>query len=61
MTCPEMIAIGAYILGALSLDDRLEMQRHLDDCEACREELLRLAPLPGLLHAVDVHMLDFGV
>lgn len=52
MTCPETIAIGAYVLGALGAEERRATERHLTTCESCREALLQFAHLPGLLHAV---------
>lgn len=54
MTCPETIATGAYVLGALDPGERLELERHLRDCASCREALLRFANLPGLLHALTL-------
>ncbi|MFE6946595.1 zf-HC2 domain-containing protein [Streptomyces chartreusis] len=41
--------LGAYVLGGLSEDDRRVVEAHLPDCEECRDELARSAPLPGLL------------
>jgi Putative zinc-finger len=49
MTCPRTVALGAYVLGALERDERAVLEAHLETCEVCREELDRLAPLPGLL------------
>ncbi|TCO35908.1 putative zinc finger protein [Kribbella steppae] len=54
MTCPETIAIGAYVLGALDTAERRATEEHLSTCESCREALLQFAPLPGLLHAVPL-------
>jgi anti-sigma factor RsiW len=47
--CPRAIALGAYVLGALERAERRETEAHLELCPACRAELERLAPLPGLL------------
>lgn len=54
MTCPETVATGAYVLGALDAGERLELERHLRDCATCREALLRFANLPGLLHTLTL-------
>jgi hypothetical protein len=54
MTCPETIAIGAYVLGALDVEERRTTERHLATCASCREALLQFAHLPGLLHAVPL-------
>jgi hypothetical protein len=49
MTCPRTVALGAYVLGALEREERARLEAHLETCTICREELDRLAPLPGLL------------
>jgi hypothetical protein len=49
MTCPRTVALGAYVLGALEREERARLEAHLETCAICREELDRLAPLPGLL------------
>jgi hypothetical protein len=54
MTCPETIAIGAYVLGSLDADERLETDQHIRDCAQCRETLLQFAHLPGLLHTLTL-------
>lgn len=54
MTCPETIAIGAYVLGALDVEERRTTEEHLATCASCREALLQFAHLPGLLHAVPL-------
>jgi hypothetical protein len=54
MTCPRTVALGAYVLGALEREDRAELEAHLETCDICREELDRLAPLPGLLSRLTV-------
>jgi anti-sigma factor RsiW len=38
-----------YVLGALSPGERRRFERHLRGCPVCREEVVRLAGLPGLL------------
>jgi len=47
--CGESVSLGAYLLGALSPDERLAMERHIAGCAVCQGELVQLAPLPGLL------------
>jgi hypothetical protein len=54
MTCPRTVALGAYVLGALEREERSELEAHLESCPVCREELDRLAPLPGLLSRLSV-------
>ena len=58
MTCPRTIALGAYVLGALDREERCELEAHLDTCAICRDELDRLAPLPGLLSRLSVEDAD---
>jgi hypothetical protein len=40
---------AAYLLGALSPQDRREFEAHLRECEECSRSVARLAGLPGLL------------
>jgi len=58
MRCPETIAIGAYVLGALDSEERHATEEHLRACADCREALLQFAPLPGLLHVVPLEDLE---
>lgn len=44
--------LGVYLVGAVSPADRSAVGRHLAGCTDCREELARLAGLPGLLGTV---------
>ena len=44
--------VGAYLLGALDPADRAVYQAHLAGCPLCEAELLRMAPLPGLLQRI---------
>lgn len=41
--------LGAYVLGALEPAERRQVDRHLEDCASCRDELGRLSVLPPLL------------
>ena len=42
-------SLGAYVLGGLEPAERDVVERHLEECPACRVEVGELAPLPGLL------------
>lgn len=42
-------ASGAYALNALPEDERLTFERHLEDCETCREEVAELQATAALL------------
>jgi hypothetical protein len=48
---------GAYVLGALSPEERLEFERHLSGCPGCARSVQQLAGLPGLLSQVSVDVL----
>jgi hypothetical protein len=54
MTCVQMTSLGAYVLGALDGPERQALEEHLRECAHCRDELVRLAPLPGLLTQVSL-------
>jgi Putative zinc-finger len=58
MSCPRTVALGAYVLGALEREERTELEAHLETCFICREELDRLAPLPGLLSRLTIEQAD---
>ena len=49
---------GAYVLGALSPDDRAEFERHLSGCRDCSAAVRDLAGLPGLLARVPQSVLE---
>lgn len=49
---------GAYVLGALSAEDRAAFERHLPGCDSCTSAVRELAGLPGLLARVPVEALD---
>lgn len=51
--CAQLrLALGAYVLGALEPAERAQLEVHLADCPACREELSGFAGLPGLLSRI---------
>lgn len=54
MRCGEASSIGAYVLGALDLQERLATEQHLGVCAMCRQELIEVAHLPGLLHRLTL-------
>ncbi|MEO6087754.1 MAG: zf-HC2 domain-containing protein [Umezawaea sp.] len=58
MSCFQVTSLGAYLLGALDPAERSVFERHLNTCQVCREELIRLAPLPGLLGQVTLADLE---
>jgi hypothetical protein len=58
MICVRTVDIGPYLLGAVSAEHRLELEQHLESCPTCREEVIRLAGLPGLLWRVPGMDLD---
>ncbi|MBN9153176.1 MAG: zf-HC2 domain-containing protein [Microbacterium sp.] len=45
---------AAYVLGALSADDRREFEAHLEACPDCRRGVAELAPTVALLSRVTV-------
>jgi hypothetical protein len=56
MTCPITVHLGVYALGAADSAERMLLESHLPSCPACRAELARLEPLPGLLARVPAHL-----
>lgn len=44
---------GAYVLGALSADDRRDYEEHLRSCERCRADVAEFGGLPGLLSRIE--------
>jgi hypothetical protein len=50
----ERLSLGAYVLGSLDPVERAQVEEHLGDCAACRDELSQLAGLPGLLARISV-------
>jgi Putative zinc-finger len=57
-TCQFEHDDGAYVLGALSPEDRVAFERHLTTCAECAQSVRQLAGLPGLLARVPVEILD---
>jgi hypothetical protein len=57
MTCGMSVHLGVYALGAADAAERTLVQTHLASCPACRAELARLEPLPGLLAQVPLSLL----
>lgn len=49
MSCEHSHLDGAYVLGALSPNERQEFERHLLGCAECSRSVRELAGLPGLL------------
>jgi anti-sigma factor RsiW len=45
--------LGGYLLGGLDDADTDRLDAHLLDCDECRAELARLAPVPELLRSLD--------
>lgn len=44
---------AAYVLGALSPQERSDFEQHMADCASCREAVRSLAGMPGLLAGTD--------
>ena len=44
---------AAYVLGALEPHERVEFERHLHECDLCRDEVQLVAAIPGLLAQID--------
>lgn len=61
MTCANTVTLGAYLLGALDPRERFEFEAHLGECDTCRVELVRLAPLPGMLNQISLDDFSEGL
>lgn len=57
-SCPHAHLDAAYVLGALSAEERLEFERHLPGCATCSRAVQQLAGLPGLLSQVSPEVLE---
>ena len=51
---------AAYVLGALSPEDRRRFEAHLEECPECRASVRELAGLPALLSRVPAPSVDAG-
>ena len=60
MSCQMTMSLGVYVLGAAETGERARVEAHLRGCPACRAELMRLAPLPGLLASVPADLRPAG-
>jgi anti-sigma factor RsiW len=49
MTCSRTLDVAPYLLGAISAGERRSLEQHLESCSTCRDEVIQLAGLPGLL------------
>ncbi len=49
---------AAYVLGALSPEERLAFERHLSGCATCSASVRDLAGLPGLLAMVSAEVIE---
>ncbi len=56
MNCEMSVHLGVYALGAADAAERALVETHLSGCPACRAELARLEPLPGLLARVPLSL-----
>lgn len=56
MNCAMSVHLGVYALGAADAAERTLVETHLANCPACRAELARLEPLPGLLARVPLSL-----
>ncbi|MEU4238778.1 zf-HC2 domain-containing protein [Actinoplanes sp. NPDC026619] len=53
--------LGGYLLGGLDDNDTDRLDAHLRDCDECRDELDRLAPVPELLQRLPDAQRSAGV
>jgi Putative zinc-finger len=61
MNCPVTMSLSAYVLGGADAREQLLVADHIPGCPPCREELARLAPIPGLLARLPPAMVPGGV
>jgi hypothetical protein len=52
--CRLTLSVGSMLIGALEPPDRRELLAHLPGCARCREEVVLLSSLPGLMHRVHL-------
>jgi len=60
-SCQLAHSDAAYVLGSLTPAERLEFERHLPGCAACRRSVAQLAGMPGLLGRVTAETLESAV
>jgi hypothetical protein len=53
-TCEMTTSLGPYLLGGVELDEWSSIDGHLQWCEICQAEVVRLAGLPGLIGKIPV-------
>lgn len=53
-----VLAVGPYLLGALDPETRRQVRDHLDICQTCQYELVRLAAVPGFLSHATPRQVD---
>jgi hypothetical protein len=58
MSCDLAHLDAAYVLGALSPEERLAFERHLATCPSCSAAVRDLAGLPGLLAQVSPEVVE---
>ena len=58
MSCEFAHLDAAYVLGALSPDERLAYERHLTTCASCSATVRDFAGLPGLLAQVSPEVVE---
>lgn len=58
MTCPFSRQDGAYLLGALSPQERRTFEEHLANCSICSAALSEVAGLPSLLARLPAEAVD---
>lgn len=52
MRCPQEVAVGALVIGALEPEEHLDLQRHLSECARCTGTQRELADLTRTLDLV---------
>jgi hypothetical protein len=53
-TCEMTTSLGPYLLGAVEFDEWTDIDDHLQRCEVCQTEVVRLAGLPGLMGKIPL-------
>ena len=44
---------GGYVLGALSTEERIAFEAHLETCASCAHDVMEFSAIPGLLALID--------